>query len=174
MSIGNETPVLLLGALVVVAVTLAPTMEVTAGQLKLDVCHVTNVPNEGDGHVITIADPAWPAHEAHGDKEVEDSAVTDNGDGTCHVSTLDAVDDEVPPPVDTAVTIDVLANDIYVPSAVVSVQVFPQYGILGIVDAGVFEYTPNIGFSGTDSFIYQLFDASGQCDTATVIIIVGP
>ena len=69
---------------------------------------------------------------------------------------------------------DVLANDIYVDPVVVSVQVFPQYGILGIVSGGIFEYTPNAGFVGTDSFTYQLCDTGGQCDTANVTITVGP
>jgi hypothetical protein len=172
------TVVLLLGVLIVVAVTLAPTMEVTAGQSKSDVCHVTNVPEAGDGHVITIADPAWPAHEAHGDKFVTDPSVTVNEDGTCHVSECPevpvAVDDEVTTPVDTPVTIDVLANDIYCDPVVVSVSPLPQDGILGIVDVGIFEYTPNAGYVGNDSFTYQITDTGGQSDTATVAITVGP
>ena len=167
----------LLGALLVTAVALSPAAEVVAAAAKPDVCHLTNVPEQGDGHIITIADPALPAHEAHGDKEIDpnDPSVTDNGDGTCHVSTApDAVDDAVSTSVDTPVTIDVLANDIYVGTVVVSVQVFPQYGILGIVGGGVFEYTPNAGFVGTDSFTYQVCNTAGQCDTATVTITVGP
>ena len=101
-----------------------------------------------------------------------------NEDGTCYVSSAPvapvAIDDEVTTPVDTPVTIDVLANDIFDGTVVVSVQVFPQYGILGIVDVGIFEYTPNTIFFGTDSFTYQICDTGGQCDTATVTITVGP
>jgi len=85
-----------------------------------------------------------------------------------------AVDDEVTTPVDTPVTIDVLANDFYDGQVIVSIQVFPQYGILGILDVGIFEYTPNPGFIGTDSFTYQICDNIGLCDTATVTIAVGP
>ena len=43
-----------------------------AGQEKIDVCHITGTFDFGSGevpvgHVIGIADPAWPAHEEHGD-----------------------------------------------------------------------------------------------------------
>jgi hypothetical protein len=167
------TVVSLLGALLVIAVALAPSAEVTAAWEKMDVCHVTNVPEQGDGHVISIADPAWPAHEAHGDKEIGEGA-TDDGDGTCHVSTLVAVDDEVPTPVDTPVTIDVLANDVYIAPVVVSLQVGPSHGLVGPWVDGTITYYPDPGFFGTDSFTYQICDTSGQCDTATVTIIVGP
>lgn len=78
------TGVSLLSALLVVAVALAPTAEVTAAWEKMDVCHVTNVPEDGHGVVISIADPAWDAHEAHGDKEIGQGA-EDHGDGTCHI-----------------------------------------------------------------------------------------
>ncbi|WP_165586748.1 GEVED domain-containing protein [Neotamlana sedimentorum] len=37
---------------------------------------------------------------------------------------------------------------------------------------GVFEYIPNAGFVGTDSFSYTLCDANNDCDTATVNVIV--
>ena len=87
---------------------------------------------------------------------------------------LKAMDDEVTTPVDTSVTIDVLANDIYDAAVVVSVQVFPQFGILEIEDVGLFVYTPNAGFVGIDSFIYQICDNLSLCDTATVTITVGP
>jgi hypothetical protein len=154
-------------------VLLAGAVVVGAKWEGMDVCHVTNVPEEGDGVVISIADPAWGAHEAHGDKKIGEGAI-DREDGTCYLSAVEAVDDAVTTPVDTPVTIDVLANDMYVDPVVVSVQVFPQYGILGIVDVGVFEYTPNAGFVGTDSFTYQICDTAGQCDSATVTITVGP
>jgi hypothetical protein len=161
--------------LVVIAVALSPSAEVTAAADKVDVCHVTNVPNEGNGHIINIADPAWPA--------------PDNGDGTCHVETAPvapvAVDDSASAPVNTytegpnqcsedytPVTIDVLANESYSDPVFVSVQTFPQQGCLGIAGVGIFEYTPNAGFVGTDSFTYQICDTDGQCDTATVTINV--
>jgi hypothetical protein len=163
----------LLGVLLVIALILSPTIGATAAWEKMDVCHVTNVPTEGDGGVISIADPAWGAHEAHGEKMIGERAIED-GDGKCHLVEIDAIDEKLTTPVDTLVKIDVLANDTYIEPVVVSVQVFPQYGILGIVDIGIFEYTPNAGFVGTDNFTYQICDTGGHCDTATVTITVGP
>jgi len=45
-----------------------------AGQAKVDVCHITGTHDFGHGavpigHVITVAEPAYPAHRAHGDPE---------------------------------------------------------------------------------------------------------
>jgi hypothetical protein len=84
-----------LGALVVITVALSLTTEVKAAAVKHDICHVTNVPAEGDGHVISIADPAWLAHEEHGDKMLGESGVmADMERSMCHVSKAPvAVDD---------------------------------------------------------------------------------
>ncbi|MEQ1592682.1 MAG: Ig-like domain-containing protein [Thiobacillaceae bacterium] len=43
-----------------------------------------------------------------------------------------------------------------------------------LVFDGSFIYTPNAGFSGTDSFTYQVTDASGSGSTATVTLTVTP
>ena len=42
-------------------------------------------------------------------------------------------------------------------------------------NTGVFTYTPNAGFSGTDSFVYTICDDGSPiaCDEATVYITVG-
>ena len=37
-----------------------------------------------------------------------------------------------------------------------------------------FTYTPNSDYNGNDSFIYEICDTSGQCETATVTITVTP
>jgi hypothetical protein len=152
-------------------------MGVTEGQLKVDVCHVTNVPAEGDGVVISIADPAWDALEAHGDKKIGEGVlgVTDHGNGTCHVSTAPiAVDAEVTTPQDTAVTTDVLANDIYVDPVTPATVDFPVNGTLGPWMGGTITNTPNTDFFGTDSFIYRITGIEGASDTATATITVGP
>lgn len=77
-------------------------------------------------------------------------------------------------PVDTPVTIDVLANDIYVDPVVVSLQVGPSHGLVGPWVDGTITYYPDPGFFGTDSFTYQICDTGGQCDSATVTITVRP
>jgi len=39
---------------------------------------------------------------------------------------------------------------------------------------GSFDYTPDTDFFGTDSFVYEICDTEGACDTATVDITVDP
>lgn len=48
----------------------------------------------------------------------------------------------------------------------------PSNGTLALGTDGAFTYTPNIGFVGTDTFTYQLNDATGLTATATVTITV--
>lgn len=45
-------------------------------------------------------------------------------------------------------------------------------GTLSLQATGLFTYTPNTGFVGTDTFVYQLADGQGGTDTATVTITV--
>jgi hypothetical protein len=42
------------------------------GQEKITICH--------NDHVITVAKPAWPAHERHGDEELNGDTELENGD----------------------------------------------------------------------------------------------
>jgi hypothetical protein len=49
----------------------------------------------------------------------------------------------------------------------------PTNGALVNNGDGSFTYTPNLNFSGTDSFVYEICDTQGACDTASVIITVG-
>ncbi|WP_445382708.1 Ig-like domain-containing protein [Robiginitalea sp. IMCC43444] len=43
-------------------------------------------------------------------------------------------------------------------------------GVLSLFADGSFTYTPNVGFTGTDSFTYEVCDSFGLCDTAAVNI----
>ncbi|SET60767.1 RHS repeat-associated core domain-containing protein [Nitrosomonas marina] len=45
-------------------------------------------------------------------------------------------------------------------------------GVVNLNDDGSFSYTPNAGFSGTDTFTYRAFDGTGFSDPATVSITV--
>ena len=49
-----------------------------------------------------------------------------------------------------------------------------NHGTLTLGSDGSFTYTPEAGFSGTDSFIYSLSDGKGGTDTATVTLTVEP
>ncbi|MFY7672749.1 Ig-like domain-containing protein, partial [Tenacibaculum sp. MEBiC06402] len=50
----------------------------------------------------------------------------------------------------------------------------PTNGSVTETSDGVFSYTPNADFNGTDSFTYTITDADGDTDTATVTITVTP
>jgi VCBS repeat-containing protein len=39
---------------------------------------------------------------------------------------------------------------------------------------GTFNYTPNLNYNGPDSFVYEICDTYGSCNTATVSIIIEP
>ena len=40
--------------------------------------------------------------------------------------------------------------------------------------AGSVTYTPDADFNGSDSFVYEICDLTGLCDTATVSVTVVP
>ncbi len=86
-----------------------------------------------------------------------------------------AGDDSATTAQDSAVTIDVAANDSDpdgdLDPATVSVTGQPASGTVTCTN-GSCVYTPNPSFTGTDSFTYQICDAGGRCDAATVTITV--
>ena len=81
-----------------------------------------------------------------------------------------AADDRVETARNTPVTIDVLAND--TPNgATPTVVTTPLNGTAVVNTDGTIEYTPNTGFKGVDTLVYELCNAGG-CATATVSIEV--
>lgn len=89
-------------------------------------------------------------------------------------NTPSAVDDSATTPYETAVTIDVLNNDTDADGDVLtldSIESDPANGSVSISGDSVI-YTPNTGFSGTDSFEYNVTDTQGATDTATVTVAV--
>ena len=84
-----------------------------------------------------------------------------------------ARDDARSTPEDTAVTIDVLANDSDPDGDALAITAVgrPQNGTAVEVD-GQIRYTPQAGFSGTDTFTYTVADEEGATATATVTVTV--
>ena len=83
-----------------------------------------------------------------------------------------ATDDAASTAAGTAVTISVLANDTGTNLAVASVTT-PANGTTRITsNNGSVVYTPDSGFSGTDTFRYTLRDGSNRTDTGTVTVTV--
>ena len=89
--------------------------------------------------------------------------VLDTGD-------VKAANDAVTTPQDTPIPIDVLSND-DADATLTGVFTQPGNGTVSIVD-GEFVYTPDAGFTGTDTFTYQVTDPDGNLATATVTVTV--
>lgn len=85
-----------------------------------------------------------------------------------------AADDTAVTAADSAVTIDIFANDGDPDrdplTALVPEQ--PEHGTLSAIGDGQLVYVPDPGFTGTDSFDYVLGDGQGGRDRATVTINV--
>jgi VCBS repeat-containing protein len=88
-----------------------------------------------------------------------------------------AFDDADSTPEDNAVNGNVSSND--VPSAdggntwsLVGTNGGAANGTVTMAADGTYIYTPNANFNGTDTFIYQLCDANGDCSVATVALTI--
>ncbi len=119
---------------------------------------------------------------------VENDSDPDENDGQVYELTLPtstnhppvAVDDSDSTTVDTTVTIDVVANDtdpngnLDPASANTSCGTCadPAHGSLLNRGNGSFSYIPYPGFTGPDSFVYEICDTEPLCDTATADITV--
>lgn len=77
---------------------------------------------------------------------------------------------------DTAVLVDVLANDFGLTSPLDpnSVQVLggPFHGTAAVNGSGDITYTPGTGFSGGDGLLYEVCVTGGTCGTAVVRLVV--
>ena len=73
-----------------------------------------------------------------------------------------------------AVTINVQANDSDVEGGALTTSLVttPASGVAVVNGGGTVTYTPNAGFSGTDSFTYRVSDGALSSNTATVTITV--
>lgn len=85
-----------------------------------------------------------------------------------------AVNDSANAAHNTAVNINVLANDSDPENDSLSIESIvsdPAHGTLLINPNQTITYTPGAGWSGEDSFIYRLSDGQGNTDEATVTVI---
>ena len=152
-----------------------------------DALTVTAVGDAAKGSAVLNADGTityTPAPDFNG-SDTFTYTVSDGNGGTDTAAvqvTVDAVNDA---PVaandiftvaqDTTLTANgVLDNDRDVDGDVLSASVIsgPAHGTLALNTNGSFNYTPEAGFVGTDSFVYQASDGHGAVDTASVGIAV--
>ena len=83
-----------------------------------------------------------------------------------------AVDDTASTLLGTPVTVNVLANDTGIQLTVAQVTT-PANGS-AVISGNAVTYTPNAGFTGTDTFTYTIADSFEETDTATVTVTVSP
>ena len=111
-----------------------------------------------------------------------------NSTGACSTATVtidvlpivDTFDDSVATVEDTPVDIDILGNDNDIPNVGTLTATDPANGVVTINDNGTptdpsddfVTYSPDSGFIGTDTFDYTVCDNLGNCDTASVTIVV--
>jgi subtilisin family serine protease len=141
----------------------------------------TSTPSHG---VVSISDGKviyTPAEGYEGTDSFEYTISDGEEESTAKVSVTvgenpnlapEAKDDTVTTAYETAVTIDVLANDSDVNEdslSIVSTST-PSHGVVSISDGKII-YTPNEGYEGSDSFEYTITDGQEQ-SSATVIITV--
>ena len=83
-----------------------------------------------------------------------------------------AYDDSATTTEETAVTLDVTANDAPVGMTVDAVVSPPASGRAEVVGSTEVRYSPAAGFSGTDRFEYRACTDGGACDVAVVTVRV--
>ncbi|MGI9422698.1 MAG: cadherin-like domain-containing protein, partial [Hyphomicrobiaceae bacterium] len=110
---------------------------------------------------------------------ISDGALTDTATLTLAVTPVNdapiAGDDTVDTPEDTGVTIPILLNDSDPDGGALTVTTVaaPANGSVTLNADGSLRYTPNVGFTGVDSFNYTIENGLGVTDTATVTVSVG-
>lgn len=83
---------------------------------------------------------------------------------------------------DTPLSIDVAANDSDVDGNLAPTTINtdcldcskPGKGSLAINGDGKFDYSPSSDINGTDTFVYEICDTDGDCDTAKVTVTIVP
>jgi uncharacterized repeat protein (TIGR01451 family) len=126
--------------------------------------------------VISVAAGTAPAAVTLNYQVCENALPTNCAGATAVVAVRpDAVDDALPATAGTTTVLNVLANDTAPLNPTVSVPVAPANGTALVNGDGTVSYTPNAGFTGPDTFTYQVcLPAPGAavCDTATLTITV--
>jgi large repetitive protein len=109
---------------------------------------------------------------------VSDGSLTDTATVSLTVTLVNdapvAANDSASTAENTAVTISVLTNDADIDgdSLTPAVVTQPANGTATVNGDGTITYTPNVGFSGTDSFTYVASDGTLNSNTATVTLTV--
>ncbi|NLF29886.1 MAG: tandem-95 repeat protein [Planctomycetes bacterium] len=158
--------------------------------------------SDADDDDLTILNLAQPSHGAvintgggrliytpHANRYGTDefTYTVSDGNGGTHTATVTVTvasvndapalqDDSVATAEDTAIAVNVLANDEDVDGDTLEIQSFtqPSHGAVVQVGEETLRYTPADDWHGTDTFTYTVSDGNGGTATATVTIVVQP
>jgi hypothetical protein len=87
---------------------------------------------------------------------------------------VDIADDVAVTDEDAAVTTDLLANDNFEGSPVVSAVTQGAHGTVVNNNDGTVTYTPDADYNGSDSYTYTVTSPAGITETATVNVTINP
>ena len=113
-----------------------------------------------DTFVYTITD-------ANGYADTATVTVTVGGDYPA-----EATNDSFSVDVDTATTLDVLANDMPENATIISTDALSSEGFIVSIANSTILYTPTNSFTGMDEFEYTIEDANGNQSSATVALVI--
>ena len=172
------------------------TVDATGGVLANDTdadadALTASVVDEPSHGIVTLAEDGSFVYTPEADFSGEDSftyLASDgeaNGELTVVTVTVEAVNDAPQSAADAystskddSLTVDasegVLANDSDVEGDALSAQLVnsPSHGTVVLAEDGSFEYTPEDGFSGTDTFTYVTSDGQAESEASTVSVEV--
>ena len=138
----------------------------TSGGVTFTSTDLTYTPNTGytgsDNFTYTISD-------GQGGTDTATVTMTINGSNTAPVAANDAATTTE----DTAITIDPLVNDTDGNNDPLTITGITQgtSGTVTFTSTNV-TYTPNTGYTGSDTFTYTISDGNGGTDTATVTMTI--
>ncbi|NKI33436.1 gliding motility-associated C-terminal domain-containing protein [Croceivirga thetidis] len=141
-------------------------------------------PNDPSDDIVTYT----PNPDFNGTDSFTYTICNDFGD--CSTATVvvdvdpivDTNDDSVATEENTDITISWRVNDNDIPSTGTITTTFPANGTVILNDNNTpddpsdddITYVPNTGFIGTDTFEYTVCDDEGNCETATITVVVTP
>jgi fimbrial isopeptide formation D2 family protein len=130
----------------------------------------------GVGEVTFTPNPGFSGKVTEITYTVLDSTGQKSNPARINVTVLPtSSDDTATTPQGQPVNINVLANDRgNLDPSTVKVQTPPTNGTVVVNPDGTITYTPRTGFSGTDTFTYQVCDTGGSCTTSKVTVTVTP
>ncbi|MAT96582.1 MAG: hypothetical protein CL608_05510 [Anaerolineaceae bacterium] len=166
----------------------AVTIDVLANDTDADedTLTVDSITQPGNGTVVNNGTDVTYTHDGSATTSDNFTYTVSDGNGGMDTATVSitiasgnsdpiAIDDSVSTDEDTAVTIDVLANDTDADEDTLTVDSITQPTNGTVVNNGSdVTYSPDAGFTGSDSFTYTVSDGNGGSDTATVTVTVEP